>query len=78
MVEAHAPFLWAKIILRMVESRFSECGLVTLNEQELQERGGVSWKDIIRFIMYAERLLKYIDEYEDDARKGFKKGWRML
>lgn len=74
-----------------MESRFSDCSLVldndqvlqhfglqTLNELELQERGGVSWKDIIRFIMYAERLLKYIDEYEEDARKGFKKGWRML
>ncbi len=51
---------------------------VAPSEQELMQRGGVSWKDIMRLIMFAERLLRYADEYEDDARNGFKKGWRML
>ena len=62
----------------MVERKFSDCSLVALNGQELQQRGGVSWKDIMRLAMYAERLLRYIDDYKEDARRGFKKGWRMV
>ncbi|MBR5857072.1 MAG: hypothetical protein IKY70_07350 [Bacteroidales bacterium] len=71
----------------MVESRFSYCSqavgmqqscFIAPSEQELQQRGGVSWLDLIKFAAYVGRLIKYASEYEDDARRGFDKGWRML
>lgn len=62
----------------MEKSRFSNCGLVALEGLELQQRGGVTWKEIMQLLTYVERILKYIGEYEEDARRGFKKGWRML
>lgn len=62
----------------MEESRFPKCGLVAVDGRELQLRGGVSWKEIMQLLAYVERILRYVGEYEDDARRGFKKGWRML
>ena len=66
------------IINCMNEKSLRECGLVPTEEQELQMSGGVTWDEILNLVTFIERILNYVEDYKDDALRGFKKGWRML
>ncbi|MBQ3174991.1 MAG: hypothetical protein IJB58_03365 [Bacteroidales bacterium] len=62
----------------MEESRFSSCGLVEIDGLELQLRGGMTWKELMQLLGVVEKVLKFIGEYEEELRRGFEKGWRIL
>lgn len=45
---------------------------------ELQLRGGMTWKELMQLLGVVEKVLKFIGEYEEELRRGFEKGWRIL
>ncbi|MBE6230197.1 MAG: hypothetical protein E7119_06385 [Bacteroidales bacterium] len=62
----------------MEKSRFSSSGLVELDDRELLMRGGMTWGEFTKLLGVIEKVLKFVGEYEDEIRKGFEKGWRIL
>lgn len=78
-VDAYAPFSGRhNKINTMDEIKIRECGLVSVNAQELQMRGGISWKDLIRLAKYIEKVINFVDDYKVEIERGFKKGWEMF
>ena len=61
----------------MDEYKIKDCSLVYLNEQQMQIRGGLSWKDIYFLGRCLELVIDFIDEYKEEIERGFNKGWRM-
>ena len=41
-------------------------------------KGGVTWDQVVKVFRVVKKVINFINDYKDDIRKGFEKGWRML
>lgn len=53
-------------------------GLQELSSKELEMKGGVTWDQVVNVFRVVKKVINFINDYKDDIRKGFEKGWRML
>ena len=53
-------------------------GLQGLSSKELEMKGGVTWDQVVKVFRVVKKVINFINDYKDDIRKGFEKGWRML
>lgn len=53
-------------------------GLRELSSKELEMKGGVTWDQVVKVFRVVKKVINFINDYKDDIRKGFEKGWRML
>ena len=52
--------------------------LLELSSKELEMKGGVTWDQVVKVFRVVKKVINFINDYKDDIRKGFEKGWRML
>lgn len=52
--------------------------LQELSSKELEMKGGVTWDQVVKVFRVVKKVINFINDYKDDIRKGFEKGWRML
>jgi hypothetical protein len=56
----------------MLEMKFRECGYVCLTDNELQQRGGISFNPL-RII---QKVVDFLMEYREEIVRGYMRGWR--
>ncbi len=44
----------------------------------MQIRGGTAWKELLKISRYVKMFFDFIEDYKEDMKRGFEKGWRMF
>ena len=59
----------------MEETRLQQCGFISLNGEEMQARGGISFSMLKKIAVVIGLLVNFAQEYGDDFKRGFKNGY---
>lgn len=59
----------------MEEKRLQQCGFISLNCEEMQVRGGISFSTLRKIAAIIGLIVHFAQDYAEDFKKGYKNGY---